>query len=156
MDVIQFGLPTVLAVGLAIDGLGSGIVFYGYPLSFFPPFAEVIQLLGAILLFLGLPLFTAGAYLTGKYVYSKLPEERFLLQRGPYRYIRHPIYLSFLVTSVGFLLLAENIVMLPLLFALTALRYPKPEEEELIQLYGDAYREYRKRTGRFFPKLRSR
>ena len=108
------------------------------------------------LLFLGLPLFTAGAYLTGKYVYSKLPEERPLLQRGPYRYIRHPIYLSFLLTSVGFLLLAENIVMLPLLFALTALRYPKPEEEELIQLYGDAYREYRKRTGRFFPKLRRR
>jgi len=33
VDVIQFGLPTVLAVGLAIDGLGSGIVFYGYPCS---------------------------------------------------------------------------------------------------------------------------
>ncbi len=154
VDVIQFGLPTVLAVGLAIDGLGSGIVFYGYPWSFFPPFAAVIQLLGAFLLFLGLPLFTAGAYLTGKYVYSKLPEERPLLQRGPYRYIRHPIYLSFLLTSVGFLLLAENIVMLPLFFALTAIRYPKPEEEELIRLYGDAYRAYRKRTGRFFPKLR--
>src|SRR3989441_630284 len=154
VDVIQFGLPTILAVGLAIDGLASSIVFYGYPWSFFPPFAEVIRVLGAILLFLGLPLFTAGAYLTGKYVYSKLPEERSLLQRGPYRYIRHPIYLSFLVTSVGFLLLAENIVMLPLLFALTAIRYPKPEEEELIRLYGDSYREYRKRTGRFFPKLR--
>src|SRR2546425_8876856 len=139
VDVIQFGLPTILAVGLAIDGLASGIVFYGYPWSFFPPFAEVIQVLGAVLLFLGLPLFTAGAYLTGKYVYSKLPEERPLLQRGPYRYIRHPIYLSFLLTSVGFLLLAENIVMLPLLFALTATRYPKPEEE-LIRLYGDSYR----------------
>src|SRR2546426_12635730 len=33
VDVIQFGLPTVLAVGLAIDGLGSGIVFYGDPCS---------------------------------------------------------------------------------------------------------------------------
>ena len=154
VDVIQFGLPTVLAVGLAIDGLGSGIVFYRYPWSFFPPFAEVLQFLGAVLLFLGLPLFTTGAYLTGKYVYSKLPEERPLLQHGPYRYIRHPIYLSFLLTSVGFLLLAENIVMLPLLFALTALKYPKPEEEELIRLYGDSYQEYRNRTGRFFPKLR--
>ena len=153
-DVIQFGLPTVLAVGLAIDGLGSGIVFYRYPWSFFPPFAEVLQFLGAVLLFLGLPLFTTGAYLTGKYVYSKLPEERPLLQHGPYRYIRRPIYLSFLLTSVGFLLLAENIVMLPLLFALTALKYPKPEEEELIRLYGDSYQEYRNRTGRFFPKLR--
>jgi len=156
VDVTQFGLPTVLAVGLAIDGLASGIVFYRYPWSSFPPFAGVLQVLGAVLLFLGLPLFTAGAYLTGKYVYSKLPGERPLLQRGPYRYIRHPIYLSFLLTSVGFLLLAENIVMVPLLFALTALKYPKPEEEELIQLYGDAYREYRNRTGRFFPRLRRR
>ncbi len=154
VDVIQFGLPTVLAVGLAIDGFGSGIIFYGYPWSFFLPFAEVFQVLGAVLLFCGLALFTAGAFLTGKYVYSKLPEERPLLQRGPYRYIRHPIYLSFLLTSVGFLLLAENVVMLPLLFALTAIMYPKPEEEELIGLYGDAYREYRNRTGRFFPKLR--
>src|SRR6266571_5214098 len=154
VDVIQFGLPTVLAVGLAIDGLSSGIVFYGYPWSFFPPYAEVFQVLGAVLLFVGLPLFTTGAYLTGKYVYSRLPQERPLLQRGPYRYIRHPIYLSFLLTSIGFLLLAENIVMLPLLFALTAIKYPKPEEEELIHLYGDAYREYRNRTGRFFPKLR--
>ena len=156
VDVIQFGLPTVLAAGVAIDGFASGIVFYRYPWSSFPPFAGVLQVLGAVLLFLGLPLFTAGAYLTGKYVYSKLPGERPLLQRGPYRYIRHPIYLSFLLTSVGFLLLAENIVMVPLLFALTALKYPKPEEEELIQLYGDAYREYRNRTGRFFPRLRRR
>ena len=156
VDVIQFGLPAILAVGLAIDGLDSGIVFYGYPWSFVPPFAEVIQVLGAVLLFLGLPLFTSGAYLTGKYVYGKLPGERPLLQRGPYRYIRHPIYLSFLLTSVGFLLLAENLVILPLLFALTALKYPKPEEEELIRLYGDAYREYRNRTGRFFPRLRRR
>ncbi len=154
VDVIQFGLPTVLATGLAIDGFAAGTVFYGHPWSFFPPFAEVFQVLGAVLLFTGLPLFTVGAFLTGKYVYSKLPEERPLLQRGPYRYIRHPIYLSFLVTSVGFVLLAENVVMLPLLFALTAIRYPKPEEEELIRLYGDAYLEYRSRTGRFFPKFR--
>src|SRR5438552_2040544 len=94
------------------------------------------------------------AFLTGKYVYSKLPEERPLLERGPYRYIRHPIYLSFLLTSVGFVFLAANIVMLPLLFALTAIRYPKREEPELIRLYGDVYREYQSRTGRFLPKLR--
>src|SRR2546425_8003329 len=68
VDVTQFGLPTVLAVGLAIDGLASGIVFYRYPWSSFPPFAGVLQVLGAVLLFLGLPLFTAGADLTGKYV----------------------------------------------------------------------------------------
>src|SRR3989454_4106780 len=76
VDGIQFGLPTVLAVGLAIDGLASGIVFYRYPWSFVPPFAGVLQVLGAVLLFLGLPLFTAGAYLTPECVYSKSPRGR--------------------------------------------------------------------------------
>src|SRR2546422_1929830 len=83
VDVIQFGLPTVLAVGLAIDGLASGIVFYRYPWSSFPPFAGVLQVLGAVLLFLGLPLFTAGAALTRKYVYSKPPRGRPLPPPGP-------------------------------------------------------------------------
>src|SRR5437899_4206541 len=112
VDVTQFGLPTVLAVGLAIDGLASGIVFYRYPWSSFPPFAGVLQVLGAVLLFLGLPLFTAGAYLTGKYVYSKLPGERPLLQRGPHGYIRNPIYLSVLLTYVVSRVLGHNIVYL--------------------------------------------
>ncbi len=156
-DVVQFGLPSVLSIGLAVDGLVfGGIIFYAPGWSLFPPFSEVFQVVGSVLLFLGLPLFTAGAYLTGKYVYSKLPDERLLLQRGPYRYIRHPIYLSFLLTAAGFLLLAQSLVMLPLLFGLSAVSYPKREEEELVRLYGDAYVEYRSHTGRFLPKFHRR
>src|SRR5439155_20893105 len=94
VDVIQFGLPTILAVGLAIDGIASGIIFYGQPWGLSLPFAVAFQVLGAVLLFIGLPLFTAGAFLTGKYVYSKRPEERPLIVRGPYRFFRHLIHWS--------------------------------------------------------------
>src|SRR2546422_10342100 len=86
VDVIQFGLPTVLAAGVAIDGFASGIVFYRYPWSFFPPFAEVIQVLGAVLLFLGLPLFTAGRALAREEADRELPREQPL----PPREARHP------------------------------------------------------------------
>ena len=155
VDVVEFGMPSVLSIGLALDGLAAGgVVFYASGWSFFLPVSEGFQVLAAVLLFVGLSLFTSGAYLTGKYVYSKLPEERPLLQRGSYRYIRHPIYLAFILTAVGFLLLAQNVVMLPLLIALTAVRYPKVEEQELIRLFGDADLEYRHRTGRFVPKFR--
>ena len=41
-----------------------------------------------------------------------------------------------------------------LTFALMALRTPK-EEANLIEKFGDEYREYMKRTGRFLPKLRA-
>jgi protein-S-isoprenylcysteine O-methyltransferase Ste14 len=44
--------------------------------------------------------------------------------------------------------------MLPLVYVFTAIRYPEKEEPELIKLYGDTYREYQKRTGRFLPKFR--
>src|SRR2546428_9557967 len=101
VDLIQFGLPTVLAVGLAIDGLASGIVFYRYPWSFVPPFAGVLQVLGAVLLFLGLPLFTAGAFLTLGDAPRKLPRVRPLPPFGHCRSIPPPVYLSFLLTSLG-------------------------------------------------------
>jgi protein-S-isoprenylcysteine O-methyltransferase Ste14 len=154
IDAVEFGLPSVLTVGLAIDGLTGGRILYAPGWSIPLPFAEAFQGVGTLLLVVGLPLFTVGAYLTGKYVYSKRPEERTLLQRGPYRFIRHPIYLSFMLVGAGFLLLAQNLVVLPLLYFFTAFRYPKDEETELIRRYGDAYVEYRRRTGRFLPKFR--
>ena len=59
-----------------------------------------------------------------------------------------------MLVAAGFILLALNLVMLPLAYMFTATRYPKQEEPELIKLYGDAYREYQQRTGRFLPKFR--
>src|SRR2546428_8463592 len=55
VDLIQFGLPTVLAVGLADDRLATGIVFYRNPCAFVPSVPRVLQVLGARRLFLGLP-----------------------------------------------------------------------------------------------------
>ena len=154
VDVIEFGAPTVLAVGLAIDGFTGRTLLYAAALSIPVPLSEGFQILGTVLLFAGLPLFTAGAYLTGRYVYSRPPTDRPLLQKGPYRFIRHPIYLAFMLVAAGFILLALNLVMLPLAYMFTATRYPRQEEPELIKLYGDAYREYQQRTGRFLPKFR--
>jgi protein-S-isoprenylcysteine O-methyltransferase Ste14 len=154
VDLIEFGAPTALAVGLSYDGFTSGRLLYGAGWSIPIPFSEGFQILGTVLLLTGLPLFTVGAYLTGRYVYAKPPTERPLLQKGPYRFIRHPIYLAFILVAAGFILLALNLVMLPLVYVFTAIRYPEKEEPELIKLYGDTYREYQKRTGRFLPKFR--
>ena|SRR2546425_6361969 len=154
IDAIEFGAPTVLAVGLALDGFTGRALLYAAGWSIPLPFSEGFQVLGAVLLLVGLPLFTVGAYLTGRYVYSRPRAERPLLQKGPYRFIRHPIYLAFMLVAAGFILFALNLVMLPLVYIFTAIRYPKREEPELIELYGDAYREYQQRTGRFLPKFR--
>ena len=154
VEVIEFGLPSVLSIGRAFDGMTGGRLLYSPNWSIPVPSSEGFQGFGAILLFAGLPLFTAGAYMTGRYVYARPPPERPLLERGPYRFIRHPIYLSLMLVGAGFIPLALNLGMLPLFFVFTAVMYPEREEAELIKLYGDAYREYRKRTGRFLPKIR--
>ncbi len=78
-----------------------------------------------------------------------------LVTTGPYRWVRHPLY----VVGVG-LWLALALVManvIPALFGLlgvifVAVRVPS-EEANLIAHFGEDYRAYMRRTGRFWPRL---
>jgi len=78
-----------------------------------------------------------------------------LITSGPYRWIRHPLYVMGLIGYFGFALLAENlfIALLSLVaFVLISIRTIK-EETKLIEKFGNAYREYMQHTGRFLPRL---
>jgi protein-S-isoprenylcysteine O-methyltransferase Ste14 len=79
-----------------------------------------------------------------------------LVTSGPYRYIRHPFYMSFALGMIGAALAAANWFMLlaglvPLAFLMIRTRI---EEEKLIARFGDQYRDYMQRVGRFLPRLR--
>ena len=87
---------------------------------------------------------------------SATRKEHTLVTHGIYRWVRHPLYTigSSLIASFG--LMADNwfIILLAILaFIAMAVRTPK-EEANLIEKFGDEYREYMKRTGRFLPRLR--
>lgn len=78
-----------------------------------------------------------------------------LVTRGIYRWVRHPLYSVGSSMFVAFGLMADNwfIAALGILtFILMAIRLPK-EEANLIEKFGDEYREYMKTTGAFLPKL---
>jgi protein-S-isoprenylcysteine O-methyltransferase Ste14 len=78
-----------------------------------------------------------------------------LVTSGPYRWIRHPLYTFGTSLFLAFGLIADNwfIAMLGVLaFLAVAIRTPQ-EEANLIAKFGDEYRDYMKRTGRFLPKL---
>ncbi len=81
-----------------------------------------------------------------------------LIERGPYRWVRHPMYTSFLVMSAGMLLLSANWIVGagPLLFLplLMLVRTPR-EERMLLERFGRHYRAYMARTGRYLPRLRA-
>lgn len=92
---------------------------------------------------------------TGITPVSATRKEHKLVTNGIYRYIRHPLYTfgSFMFISFGMMADSWFIAALGILtFILMAIRTPK-EEANLIEKFGDEYREYMKRTGRFLPKL---
>jgi protein-S-isoprenylcysteine O-methyltransferase Ste14 len=84
------------------------------------------------------------------------PEARTpLVTHGWYRWSRNPIYVFVLVTFVGFALLVPNFVTWLIVVAMTigfreqALR----EERWLVETFGDEWRDYARRVGRFVPLL---
>jgi protein-S-isoprenylcysteine O-methyltransferase Ste14 len=68
------------------------------------------------------------------------------------------MYTGFNVFSLSLAVMSSNLLLL--LFAvLVALPFPwiaVEEERMLLDTFGDEYREYMRRTGRFFPKILER
>lgn len=88
---------------------------------------------------------------------SATRQQHKLVTRGPYRWVRHPLYTIGSSLFIAFGLIADNwyIAALGILaFILMAIRTPK-EEANLIEKFGDDYREYMKHTGRYIPKIGS-
>jgi protein-S-isoprenylcysteine O-methyltransferase Ste14 len=80
-----------------------------------------------------------------------------LVTHGPYRYVRHPFYVTAGLLMLAIALLAANaaIGLCGLaVMALLALRTPK-EEQKLLEKFGEPYRAYRQATGAFLPKRKS-
>lgn len=78
-----------------------------------------------------------------------------LVTGGPYRWIRHPLY-SFGLLAFGGIALttASWAVLVPFIgaYALLVIR-TRTEEANLVDRFGDEYRRYMRRTGRFTPRL---
>ena len=77
-----------------------------------------------------------------------------LVQDGPYRWIRHPLYLAALLWIVGWPLIIASLfgILIPIIMIVPAIRKRMiAEEEELLRVYGDEYAEYQERTWRLLP-----
>ena len=77
-----------------------------------------------------------------------------LVLHGPYRWIRHPFYDSAASLMVAISMIAANwfLVMGVVVFSLLILR-TRTEEANLVARFGDSYRTYMERTGRFLPRI---
>ena len=78
-----------------------------------------------------------------------------LIRRGPYRWIRHPIYTGILLSFLGTILLQGEVrAFVGFAFVLLALyRKAKREEKFLSEEFGEGFAEHAKQTGMFLPRF---
>ena len=94
---------------------------------------------------------TLGEYWS---VQIEIRESHKLIKDGPYRYLRHPAYLSNLMEYLGVPLIANayytliGVFLIYLPFNLIRLHL---EEKELIRKFGEEYEDYRKKVPALFP-----
>lgn len=150
-----------IMIALRVLGLAGWIAMFAYMIN--PPWMDWSRVnLPDWLRWLGLGLGMLGDVLAW-WVFSNLGnnvsptvatrKNAQLVTSGPYRWVRHPLYGMGLILTIGFALLAENwfIALAAILgFLLLAIRV-RGEEARLIEKFGDEYRSYMKKTGRFLP-----
>ena len=151
-----FSARVILGIGLA-----AFLVLYVLNVPWIAalsvPFPGWLRWLGFILGLLSLASWTWAQSALGSQWSPQLQlrDEHRLVTSGPYAYVRHPIYTSMCGYFIGLALVTANwvfIVLVALTFAGLFARVPQ-EEKMMIDRFGDAYREYARRTGRFVPKI---
>jgi protein-S-isoprenylcysteine O-methyltransferase Ste14 len=82
-------------------------------------------------------------------------EQTNLVTRGPYRKVRHPIYLCqmAMVAAVAILLPSVISLLVLVIHVVCVLTKAADEESHLRMLLGRSYEEYRGRTGAWLPRL---
>jgi protein-S-isoprenylcysteine O-methyltransferase Ste14 len=72
--------------------------------------------------------------------------DRGLVQRGPYRIVRHPIYASYVLLQVGYLLQSLSLRNLAVVLAVMACNAGRIRAEERVLATNAAHAEYRRRV----------
>jgi protein-S-isoprenylcysteine O-methyltransferase Ste14 len=77
-----------------------------------------------------------------------------LVTSGLYKYVRHPIYSGIILLFLGFSVFEASIYKILISCLVWFLFYLKSEyEEQKLTLFYKEYSQYRKKTGRFSPKV---
>lgn len=152
------GMARVALALIAIALLGMALDIVLMPPRGFPTY---LQLCGIALLAIGLYLEVRATYVLWMHglgtPHPASPPSQ-LVDRGPYRFSRNPLYVARLLVLTGMGLSLSSIGILVMVFLLAVILefviIPR-EEGRLGARFGGAYREYHRRVPRWF-RFRSR
>ncbi len=85
-----------------------------------------------------------------------IQKDQQVIEKGPYKYVRHPSYSGALIIFIGLGLALQSwaaVITLTLLFIIAYGYRIYVEEKALISELGEPYIEYKKRTKRLIPYM---
>jgi len=79
-----------------------------------------------------------------------------LITSGAFRYVRHPLYLACVLVYLGLTVSTMSLFSLVLLVGIFAFydRIATYEEKWLEEMFGEDYRVYREKTGKWMPRIK--
>ena len=138
--------------------IGAGVFIAGNWKAGALPYGRVFDVAGVVLFAAGLifrwwAIVTLGRFFT---VDVTIEKDHELVERGPFRLVRHPSYTGVLLAFVGWAFTLRNwgailVVLVPIFVAFV--RRMNVEEEALQRALGDKYAAYKGRTKRLVPFL---
>jgi protein-S-isoprenylcysteine O-methyltransferase Ste14 len=108
------------------------------------------------LIILGLTLITATyLFSSGHVVVSDEQRPNSVVANGAFRYVRHPLYLASIFTYLGLAFSTVSLFSLALFVGIFVFHnYIASYEEKLLdEKFGEDYRKYKRRTGKWVPRI---
>jgi protein-S-isoprenylcysteine O-methyltransferase Ste14 len=161
IEVKESSPSTTIASFVVIAGLISLFLYLFKPnwISWASiPLPYHLRLIGVGIVATGFGLIQWSQYTLGRN-WSDTPritDHQELVMDGPYRWVRHPIYTAFVLIFVSTLFISANWFLSAAWIGMVVLDITSRvqyEEDKLTTLFGDQYRAYLDRTGRFLPRF---
>ncbi len=118
---------------------------------------SAVAIVGAIVMGLSLPLLiwvhhSLGVYFSARLV---LKQDHVIIQQGPYKWVRHPMYTVGFLYLIGAGLLSESWIvgLLPTCSFGLLVMLRVHDEERMLCSVSEEYTQYMRKTGRFIPRL---
>ena len=120
-----------------------------------PALGAAAKLLGGLIFLCGMLLFGwAARYLKAGFLGNIEPVSDTLVAQGPYRLVRHPLYLGTLLSTIGLVVGLRSLwglVTVFVFFLPAAIYRARLEERAVARKFGDDWDAYVSRTSFLFP-----